>query len=159
VLTLSIIATFSTIIGGILSDIYPAEHRNIPMACFSGSVFFATGLGPLIPSFIVTRTSWRWVHYSLGIVSGTFVLLLFLFLSETRGSVLLSCKAKALNRYYDELETSGYGLVVGQEGTTGTEIRRVRWKVAGDEERESVWKMIRISSSRPFRKLFAPAAE
>jgi hypothetical protein len=34
----------------------------------------------------------------------------------------------------------------------------VRWKVAGDEERESVWKMIRISSLRPFCKSDIPAA-
>ena len=139
-------------IGGIISDICEAQHRNIPMACFSGSVFFATGMGPLIPGFIVTRTSWRWVHYSLGIVSGSFVFALFVFLNETRGSVLLSQKAKALNRYYDDLQNSGYGLVFRQDGSTQTRIRQIRWKVAGDEERENVWKMIRISSSRPFRK-------
>ena len=41
-------STFSTMIGGVISDIYHAEDRNTPMVLFSGAVLFGTGLGPLV---------------------------------------------------------------------------------------------------------------
>ena len=150
------LATFSTVVGGILSDIYHASERNIPMSCFSAAVFFGTGLGPLISSFIQQHASWRWIFYSEAIVSGVFVVIIFIFLKETRGSVLLSRKAKALNRYYEQLEESGYyGVVFSSEDSVEKQpIRRIRWKVKSDEERESLAKMITISCYRPFHLLF-----
>ena len=41
-------STFSTMVGGVISDIYHTEDRNTPMALFSGAAFFGTGLGPLV---------------------------------------------------------------------------------------------------------------
>ncbi|KAH6679201.1 major facilitator superfamily domain-containing protein [Halenospora varia] len=40
-------SVFSTIVGGVVSDLYHAEGRNTPMALFSGGTLFGTGLGPL----------------------------------------------------------------------------------------------------------------
>ena len=56
-------STFATIIGGILSDIYHTEERNTPMALYSGSALAGTGFGPLLSSFIIGRTTYRWVFY------------------------------------------------------------------------------------------------
>ncbi|KAB8249913.1 major facilitator superfamily domain-containing protein [Aspergillus flavus] len=150
-----LVARFFLGVGG-CDDIYHAEHRNVPMSCFSGAVLFGTGLGPLIPGFIDYRANWRWIHYSQAIASAVLMLVLFVFLNETRGSVLLSRKAKALNKYYDTLESAGYVGVVfcsDDDFMEKQQVRRIRWKVKSDEERESITKMITISCFRPFHLL------
>ena len=141
-------------VGGVISDIYHAEDRNTPMALFSGSALFGTGLAPLLAGVIVTHTSWRWVYYSHAIVSGAFVIVIFFFFKETRGSVLLSRKALKLNRYYEQLEETGHvGVILSSEESPEEKaIRRIRWKVKSDEQRASLLKMIQISLYRPFRK-------
>lgn len=141
-------------VGGVISDIYQAEDRNTPMSFFAGSVLFGTGLGPLISGFIQQRASWQWIYYSQAIAAAVFLLILFFFLKETRGSVLLSRKAKVLNKYYDALEDAGYrGLAFELNGLPEKQkVQRIRWKVKSDEERESLAKMISISCYRPFRK-------
>lgn len=151
---LTTIATFSTMVGGVISDIYHAEDRNTPMALFSGAALFGTGLAPLLSSVIVHHTTWRWIYYSHAIVSAALVFLIFLFFSETRGSVLLSRKAKALNTYYEKLESAGYyGVVMpGMEADEG-KVKRLRWKVKSDEQKASLVQMIGISCYRPFREL------
>jgi multidrug resistance protein len=148
-------STFSTMVGGVISDIYHTGDRNTPMSYFSGSVLFGTGLGPLISGFIQRRANWRWIYYSQAIAAAVFLVILFFFLSETRGSVLLSRKAKTLNKYYDALEEAGYYGVVFDANETAekAQVQRIRWKVKSDEERESLAKMISISCYRPFRKL------
>ncbi|CAZ84632.1 unnamed protein product [Tuber melanosporum] len=102
-------STFGAMIGGIISDIFHAPDRGLPMALFSMAGMAFTGLGPLVT---------------------------FPILKETRGSVLLSRKAKALNKFLDEREDRG-----------------VRWKVKADEERESISLMVRVALTRPFRFL------
>lgn len=150
---LTLIATYSTMVGGVISDIYHAEDRNTPMALFAGAALFGTGLGPLIAGNIAARTSWRWIYWSHGTVSACFVIFMYFFLKETRGSILLSRKARALNKWYDSLEEAGYhGLLMPSEMPEKRVVRRVRWKVKADEERESIVQMISVSCYRPFRK-------
>lgn len=142
-------------VGGVISDIYHAQDRNGPMSCFSGAALFGTGLGPLISGFIEMRVSWRWIFYSEAIASAIFLVLLLAFLKETRGSVLLSGKARVLNKYYEKLEEAGYYGVVFTAEDSGEKqrVQRIRWKVKSDEERETLVRMISISCYRPFRKL------
>ena len=147
------LATFSTMVGGVISDFYHADERNTPMVLFSAAALFGTGLAPLLSSIIVYHTTWRWIYYSHAIVSGVFVVLIFFSFKETRGSVLLSKKAGALNKYYEKLEAAGhYGVIMG-ENADGEKVKRIRWKVKSDEQRASLGKMISISLYRPFRKL------
>lgn len=140
-------------VGGVISDIYHAKDRNTPMALFSASALFGTGLAPLIAGVIVSHTSWRWIYYSHAIVSAVFVLVIFVFFKETRGSVLLSRKAKTLNTYYEALENAGhYGVLLSdEEQSEDKSARRIRWKVKSDEQRASLLTMIQISLYRPFR--------
>jgi multidrug resistance protein len=149
-------STFSTMVGGVISDIYHAEDRNTAMALFSGAALFGTGLGPLISSFIAYYTTWRWIFYLQIITCGIVQGLVIFFFKETRGSVLLSHKAKCLNKYYDELEKAGFSGIdmPNASDPSGTSSQRIRWKVKSDEERASLVQMIRISLVRPFHLLF-----
>ena len=76
------------------------------------------------------------------------------FFKETRGSVLLSRRAKMLNKWYAAREEAGYnGFDVHVAGIIEKQSQRIRWKVKADEERESLAKMIGISVYRPFHLL------
>ena len=149
-------STFSTMVGGVVSDIYHAEDRNTAMALFSGAALFGTGLGPLVSGFIAQNTTWRWVFYLQVITSGVLMVIIIFCFKETRGSVLLSRKAKTLNKWYDQLEAEGYfGMMMPTESMVKprTAPQRIRWKVKSDEESASIAVMIYTSLYRPFHLL------
>ena len=147
-------STFSTMVGGVVSDIYQTADRNTPMALFSGAALFGTGLGPLFAGFVAQNVSWRWVFYVQAILDALIILLVAVSFKETRGSVLLSRRAKALNDWYAAMEEAGYiGFSTYIAGSTNTPSERIRWKVKADEERDSLAKMIAISVFRPFHLL------
>jgi multidrug resistance protein len=148
-------SVFSTMVGGVVSDLYHAHNRNTPMALFSGGALIGTGLGPMVSAFIAQNANWRWVFWVQVITCGVLVSAMTLFFKETRGSIILSKKAKCLNEWYEEMERVGY---VGFDmpvtpGSERTASQRIRWKVKSDEERESISKMIGISVYRPFHLL------
>lgn len=149
-----VVATFSTMVGGVISDIYHAEERNTPMALFSAAALFGTGLAPLLSGAIIYHTTWRWIFYSHAIVSAAVVVYMYFFFHETRGSVILSRKAQVLNQYYEKLEAAGHhGVIVADNNESGEkQARRLRWKVKSDEDRASLVDMISQSCYRPFRK-------
>ena len=150
-------SVFSTMVGGVVSDLYHAKDRNTPMALFAGGALFGTGFGPLVSGFITQHLNWRWVFWVQVITNGLLVLVVTIFFHETRGSILLSRKAKCLNEWYEEREKLGYvGVLmpVGEPGSEKMGIQRIRWKVKSDEERESLSKMIGLSIYRPFHLLF-----
>ncbi|SMQ50143.1 unnamed protein product [Zymoseptoria tritici ST99CH_3D1] len=150
-------STFSTMVGGVVSDIFHAQDRNTPMTLFSAAALLGTGFGPLICGFIANRTTWRWIFYHQVILDGAVMIAVILFFKETRGSVLLSRKAKALNKWYESLEAAGYpGVMMPPSNTSSPEkktAQRIRWKVLADEERSSIATMLRISLLRPFTML------
>ncbi|OCL11783.1 MFS general substrate transporter [Glonium stellatum] len=148
-------STFSTMVGGVVSDIYHTEDRNTPMALFSGAALFGTGLGPLVAGFVAQNTTWRWIFYLQTITCGVMIAFVCVFFTETRGSVLLSRKAKALNKWYEAREAAGYYGFEMPSSSADTEkiSQRIRWKVKADEERSSIGKMIGISLYRPFHLL------
>ncbi|KAK0712836.1 major facilitator superfamily domain-containing protein [Lasiosphaeria miniovina] len=182
-------SVFSTMVGGVIADMWDKEGRNTPMALFSGSVLVGTGAGPLVAAVMAHRlgegrhagehlgnaTPWKWVFWHQVIAGAVVMLALVVLFRESRGSVLLSRKARALNKWYEQLEAEGfYGIWLkpepGESLTALTEqavspslsqvvlevapatwpLRRIRWLVKEDEERSSVTKMITISVYRPF---------
>ena len=150
-------STFSTMVGGILADIWVTADRNWAMVLFTGATLFGTGLGPLISGFVAQRLLWRWVFWIQVITNCTAVALVAIFFKETRGSIILSHKAKRLNEWYEQLEAAG---ALGSEVDSadleeGTKIRRrIRWRVKADEERASLGKIILASLYRPMNMLF-----
>lgn len=106
-------SVFSTMVGGVISDMYEKEDRNTPMALFSGSVLVGTGLGPLVSSIIVEANPpgsqvWKWVFWHQTIVDFILMITVIVLFKESRGTVVLSKKANALNKWYDELEKQGF---------------------------------------------------
>ncbi|KAH7018537.1 major facilitator superfamily domain-containing protein [Microdochium trichocladiopsis] len=121
-------SVFSTMVGGVIADLYEKEQRNTPMAFFSGSVLIGTGLGPLVASLMVQYlgSNWKWVVWHQVILDFVVIVTVVTFFRESRGSVLLSKKARALNKFYDELEGKGhFGVWVGsQDDNTDTRTDR-----------------------------------
>ncbi|KAL8684078.1 MAG: hypothetical protein Q9224_006636, partial [Gallowayella concinna] len=147
-------STFSTMVGGVVSDLYETQDRNKPMALFAGAALMGTGFGPLCSGFVAQHLLWRWVFYIQVMTSGFLILLVALFFKETRGSVLLSKRARLLNEWYEAREKVGLvGFEMPTDDAKGRESQRIRWKVKADEERESLAKMIGISIYRPFHLL------
>ncbi|OQO12662.1 hypothetical protein B0A48_02125 [Cryoendolithus antarcticus] len=155
-LTGCVSSTFSTMVGGVVSDIYHAEQRNTAMSLFSGAALFGTGLGPLFSGLVAQHTTWRWIFYLQVITCGLMMILIVIFFKETRGSVLLSRKAKTLNAWIEQLESEGhFGMMMPlREGSLETSPQRIRWKVKSDEERTTLGRSIAISLYRPFHLLF-----
>jgi len=139
-------STFSTICGGVIADLYRADSRGFPMACFSTMAMFGTGAGPLVSGFIAESMSWRWVHWVQLILNVLLMAVAAVFMKETRGSVLLIRRAKALNSY------------LGPQGSSDAEktvaVGRIQWKVRAEEERASLSHLVKVSLTRPFYLLF-----
>ncbi len=171
-------SVFSTMVGGVIADLYDKENRNTPMALFSGSVLVGTGLGPLVAAFMVQRWGgqgqrWKWIFWHQVIIDFILTVAIAILFKESRGCVLLSRKARALNKWYEELEASGvYGVWVENQrsvdntsllGTadvekqvpaSSTRLHRIRWITKEDEQRGSLAEMVTTSLTRPFHLLF-----
>ncbi|KXJ86925.1 major facilitator superfamily domain-containing protein [Microdochium bolleyi] len=179
-------SVFSTMVGGVIADLYDKEQRNTPMALFSGSVLGGTGLGPLVAALMVQYlgSGWKWAVWHQVILDGFVLVTVVTMFRESRGSVLLSKRAKVLNEFYDELEAGDiFGVWIEAESTSGVgpdqpsatpdhdltdvekggghidqarpaKLQRIRWIVKEDEQRASISQMVRASLTRPFYFLF-----
>lgn len=148
-------SVFSSMVGGVITDIYHQKDRNTAMALFSGGALFGTGLGPLVAGTLAQHRPWRYVFWVQSITCAVLILIIIVFFKESRGSVLLSKKAKTLNGWYENREKAGmYGIDVPNPGgdTFGVVSQRIRWKVKSDEARESIPKMMKFSVSFPLRR-------
>lgn len=122
-------SVFSTMVGGVIADLWSKEDRNMPMALFSCAALAGTGAGPLVGSVITYRlagvggpglaAAWKWVFWHQVISGALLVLVLVLIFKESRGSVVLSRKARALNKWYEELEEAGHYGVWVEDGGPG----------------------------------------
>ncbi|KAK5049540.1 hypothetical protein LTR84_004469 [Exophiala bonariae] len=152
-------STFATMVGGVVSDMYHAEHRNTPMAIYSGSALAGTGFGCLLSGFIVGRASYRWVYYHQIISLSLLFVVVCVFFKETRGSVLLSRKAKALNEYLEKIEHQNQAQHGPEKpappptSSAPPTPARLRYKVAADENRSSLRHMLYLSLTLPFKLL------
>ncbi|KAK3985299.1 hypothetical protein QBC44DRAFT_250893 [Cladorrhinum sp. PSN332] len=180
-------SVFSTMVGGVIADMYVKEERNTPMAVFSGFVLAGTGVGPLVGAVMTQRLgdkvndAWKWVWWHQALMGGLLMIALVILFRESRGSVLLSRKAKKLNQWYEAMEKLGqYGVMlektacpeitsesdelqtptdenkdpIAAQQDTVTTIKRIRWIVKADADRASLRQMICISATRPFHLLF-----
>ncbi|GMK56019.1 hypothetical protein CspeluHIS016_0210750 [Cutaneotrichosporon spelunceum] len=88
----------ATLVGGTISDIFIPSQRGVPMAMFSFCAVFGTGLGATTMVFAEIHLGWRWVWWIQMIVIGALLPLMILFMKETRSSVLLTRRARALRK-------------------------------------------------------------
>ncbi|OTB02676.1 hypothetical protein M426DRAFT_322438 [Hypoxylon sp. CI-4A] len=105
-------SVFSTMVGGVIADMYDKKDRNTPMALFSGSVLMGTGLGPFVAAVMVERwggdgEKWKWIFWHQVIAGFVVIIAVVTLFKESRGSVVLSRKAKVLNKWYGQLEEKG----------------------------------------------------
>lgn len=109
-------SVFSSVVGGVIADLWDKSERNTPMALFSGSVLAGTGAGPLVGTAFMktlgqTTIAWKWTFWHQVILDGVLLIFLIFLFKESRASVLLTRKAKKLNQWYEELESNGiYGM-------------------------------------------------
>jgi MFS family permease len=82
-------SVFSTVAGGVVSDLYQEEDRNVPMALFAGASTFGMGFSPLISGLF---TKWRWAFWVQVVMCAILFAVFTVFFKETRGYVLLTRK-------------------------------------------------------------------
>lgn len=89
-------STAISLLGGTLSDLFDHKERGVPMAAFAFSAFAPTGLGPVIFGYVAMLTGMRLVFWIQFALAGVLTILIYFVQRETRESVLLTWKARAL---------------------------------------------------------------
>ncbi|KAK6062915.1 major facilitator superfamily transporter [Seiridium cupressi] len=141
-------SVFSTMVGGVIADLWEKEERNTPMALYSGAVLIGTGLGPLDASLMVHRwggdgiagpgAMWRWIFWHQVIADAALVIALTVFFNESRGSVLLGRQAKSLNKWYEALEELGvFGVWIKDPSHVGFATVGPQSSTNDDEEKST----------------------
>jgi MFS family permease len=145
-----------------VTDLFDPMSRGIPMSFFA-TASFSGGLGQLVSGYIVASTSWRWIYWHQLIINGILNLAIAIFFKETRGPVLLSRKAKALNTI--TAVSNGIPSATSKSLATSTSksfadftpslTTQTHWRVESDEQRATVSQMIKLSLTRPFCKFIS----
>ncbi|KXX74626.1 putative drug/proton antiporter YHK8 [Madurella mycetomatis] len=141
-------SVFSSMVGGVIADMWHARARNTPMALFSASALAGLGAGPLVGAVMAQRLAedggggdddgdgWKWIFWHQVVAGGLLMVALALIFRESRGSVVLSRKAGRLNRWYEKLEGAGcYGVWCNDEAANGERTFTCACLTEGDEEK------------------------
>lgn len=120
-------STGSTLVGGTVADLFETHNRGLPMSIFSICAFMGTGLGPAVSGYIELKKGWRWIEWVQMMFAGVMAVLIILFTRETRGSVILSRRARKMRK----------------------ETGDPRYQCRSDAERASLAVLIRVSMTRP----------
>ncbi|KAJ7162170.1 major facilitator superfamily domain-containing protein [Mycena filopes] len=91
-------ASFLSVAGGSIADMFAGPKVATPMACYTISPFLGPVFGPLIGGFINQHLDWRWTYRILIIWTSAEMLAIFLFVPESYAPVLLKRKAKKLRK-------------------------------------------------------------
>ncbi|OQD72624.1 hypothetical protein PENDEC_c020G03014 [Penicillium decumbens] len=120
------------LVGGTFGDMCTPAHRAIPMASFSFIAIFGTVAAPIYAGFIDQALGWRWVEGIQGLANIPLVIVIAIFLRETRGGVTLKKRAKIIRQF------------------TGDE----RFVTDNDLEAPGIKKMLHNSSVKAIKMLF-----
>ncbi|KIJ63081.1 hypothetical protein HYDPIDRAFT_29773 [Hydnomerulius pinastri MD-312] len=122
-------STGASLVGGSIADIWQPHERGLPMSLFAFTSLFAIGLGSVIGGVIQSNPNlgWRWVQWIHVMVSGLFVTLVLVVMSETRASIILTQMARSARK------VTGDG----------------RHKSRAELHKESLWSLIKTACSRP----------
>ncbi|TNY23275.1 MFS general substrate transporter [Rhodotorula diobovata] len=95
---------------GSIGDVFDVNERGFPMALFSGILFIAPCLGPLLGGYITLGAGWRWMWWVLFIFGGVVWAFTSLTLVETYAPTLLKWRAQKLRK-----ETGDESIMTEQE--------------------------------------------
>lgn len=177
-------SVFSSVMAGVLADVWTKEQRNSSMALFSAAVMSGTACGPLVSTVFVDLVqnktlAWKWCFWHQTIAGALLVGAIIVFFRESRASVLLTRRAKTLNTWYTELEKAGIFRMRFSDSVSEKTVRpdmrcttpgnsndvlgtsddlafsgRIRWVVREDEQRATLSVLVSTSIRRPFFLLF-----
>lgn len=86
------------LVGGTFDDMFRPEQRAIPMALFAYVAILGTVGAPIYAGFVDQAIGWRWLEGIQGLSNVPLLILCVFGLRETRGSVYLHKRAKALRK-------------------------------------------------------------
>ncbi|KAH9810758.1 efflux pump atB-like [Teratosphaeria destructans] len=124
-------SAFLSVAGGTVGDMFPKNELSAPMIIYTASPFIGPEVGPVMGGFINQFTNWRWSFWVLVIWAGLMWCLIFFFVPETYGPVLLRRKAVKLRE------------------DTGDD----RWQAPIERMNKSVTRTVLWSCIRPFQLL------
>ncbi|KAI0786398.1 major facilitator superfamily domain-containing protein [Abortiporus biennis] len=110
-------ASFLSVAGGSVSDMFSGSQVATPMAVFTISPFIGPVVGPLMSGFINQHLNWRWTYRIMLIWTFVQIVGLLLIVPETYHPVLLKKKAQRLRKetgdpkYHCPLDRRGESLV------------------------------------------------
>jgi MFS family permease len=84
------------LVGGTFSDIYAPDDRAVPMASFSYVAILGTIAAPIYSGFIDETIGWRWIEGIQGLANIPLIILVAIFLQETRGGAIIGKRAAML---------------------------------------------------------------
>ncbi|KAJ7140499.1 MFS general substrate transporter [Mycena crocata] len=91
-------ASFLSVAGGSIADMFASDLVATPMAVYTISPFLGPVFGPLIGGFINQNLYWRWTYRILIIWTFAELAAMFLFVPESYAPVLLKRKARKLRK-------------------------------------------------------------
>ncbi|KIM52403.1 hypothetical protein SCLCIDRAFT_18159 [Scleroderma citrinum Foug A] len=119
----------ASLAGGSIADIWLPHERGVPMALFAFSSLFPFNMGPIIGGLVVSHPhmDWRWVQWIGAMTSVLNFVLVLVFMSETRSSIVITHLARDARQ------------------VTGDNRLKARIEV----DRESLLSLIKIACTRP----------
>jgi len=90
----------SSMISGTIADIYYPINRGYPMLWHTAINFLGNVGAPVCFGYVGWLMSFRWIMWILIMACGLTMLLMFLFMEETRGQVILQTRANRLQKKY-----------------------------------------------------------
>ncbi|KAM0420488.1 hypothetical protein ACHAPT_011783 [Fusarium lateritium] len=93
------VAILGNSVAGIISNVFDTDRaRTIPNGLYVMVYLTSSSLGPVVGAAIFQFLSWRWIGYIELIWTGVFFPIFILALPETRGSAILTERAKSLRK-------------------------------------------------------------
>lgn len=80
------------------SDIFDTKYRGKVIALFALGVFVGPILGPVMGSYIVQHTTWRWLEYVTACFASFVFVGVFIWFDETHHATILVTKASELRK-------------------------------------------------------------
>ncbi|CAD6911725.1 unnamed protein product [Tilletia laevis] len=88
----------NSLVGGVISDMFEAKERGNVMAVYGIANFVGQGIGPAPSTYLAVAKGWPWVFWWQLIITSALLVLMILFVQESRGSVLLVRRTQRLTK-------------------------------------------------------------